>query len=308
MSKIKTAVKLLKTPVKLIPPLARCGLLNWLPDETVLKLMYKARIGKTLNLEEPRSFSEKLQWLKLYDRDPLYIKLVDKYEVRKHIAETIGEEYLIPIHGVWDDPNEIDFDSLPDQFVLKCTHDSGSVIICDDKSEFDRNRAKKKLKKAQKFNFYYHGREWPYKNVQPRIIAEEFLSDGKHEDIWDYKFFCFSGVPMYCQVIGGRNSLKTMNFFDMNWCPQEARRVSNDGKAYPFTKEEIPRPATFDEMKAAAERLSKDIPFSRVDFYEVQGKMYFGEITFYPASGFCTFEPEEWNDIFGSWINLPPKR
>ena len=307
MSKIKTFIKLLKMPIKLIPPLANKGMLNWMPDKIFLKLMYKSRMGKSLNLDNPRSFSEKLQWLKLYDRKPWYSRLVDKYEVRSYIEETIGKEYLIPLYGVWDDPDEIDFDGLPDQFVLKCTHDSGSVIICQDKTKLDKNKAKKKLKRAQRFNFYYCSREWPYKNVKPRIIAEEYLCDSKHKDLVDYKFFCFSGVPTHCQAICGRNTYKTMDFFDMDWHQQVFRRVSGQGKAYPLANEPIPQPTTFHTMKAAAEQLSKGIPFVRVDFYEVKGKMYFGEVTFYPASGFCAFEPDEWDDILGSWIQLPEK-
>lgn len=304
MSKICTIVRLLKKPLQLIPPLVKYGLLNWLPDKGFLKLLYRCKMGCSMDLNNPLTFSEKLQWLKLNDRNPAYTAMVDKYEVRSYITEKLGEDCLIPLLGVWSHPNEIDFNSLPKQFVLKCTHDSGGVVVCKDIEQLDVKAAKRRLEKCLKRNFFLIGREWPYKNVKPRIIAEEFLSDGKHEDIWDYKFFCFSGVPTYCQVICGRHSHKTMNFFDMDWRPQEFMRVSESGKVYPLAKEQIPQPATFNKMRMAAECLSEGIPFVRVDFYEVQGKMYFGEITFYPASGFCAFEPKEWNYKLGEKIQL----
>ena len=306
MSKINTFLKLLKTPIKLIPPLANKGLLNWMTDATLLKLMYKSRTGKTLDLDNPKSFNEKLQWLKLYDRNPLYTKLVDKYDVRSYIAEKIGKEYLIPLYGVWDHPDEINFDSLPDQFVLKCTHDSGSVIICDDKSTFDINRAKKELKKAQKFNFYYHGREWPYKNVKPRIIAEKYmLNTANSTELTDYKWYCFDGVAKAMFIVTDRQipgEEKKLDYFDMEF------------RHLPFTfggpnaSRPIEKPTSFELMRELAERVSQNIPHVRVDFYEVDGQVYFGEMTFYDGCGMERFQPEEWDDILGSWICLPQKR
>ena len=305
MSKIKTFFKLLKMPIKLIPPLANNGFLNWMPDETLLKLMYKARMGKTLNLDNPKSFSEKLQWLKLYDRNPLYTKLVDKYEVRKYIAETIGEEYLIPLYGVWDHPDEIDFDSLPDQFVLKCTHDSGSVIICDDKSKFDKSTAIKKLKKAQKFNFFYHGREWPYKNVVPRIIAEKYmLNSDSSSELSDYKWYCFDGVAKAMLIVTDRQTPgeeTKYDYFDMSFCHQPLLWGG------PNATRTIEKPISFELMRELAEQISQGIPQVRVDFYEADGHIYFGEMTFYDGCGMSPFQPEKWDAIFGDWIQLPEK-
>ena len=305
MSKIKTFIKLLKMPIKLIPPLANKGMLNWMPDKIFLKLMYKSRMGKSLNLDNPRSFSEKLQWLKLYDRKPWYSRLVDKYEVRSYIEETIGKEYLIPLYGVWDDPDEIDFDGLPDQFVLKCTHDSGSVIICQDKTKLDKNKAKKKLKRAQRFNFYYCSREWPYKNVKPRIIAEKYMANnGSTTELSDYKWFCFDGIAKVMFVVTDRHTPGVgtkMNYFDM-----EFRHLPFTNGA-PNATHIIEKPANFELMRELAERISKGLPHVRVDFYEADGRVYFGEITFFDGCGMTPFEPDEWDDILGSWIQLPEK-
>lgn len=305
MSKIRTFVRLLKTPLQLIPPLANKGLLNWMTDETLLKLMYKSRMGKTLNLDNPKSFSEKLQWLKLYDRKPWYTKLVDKYEVRSYIEETIGKEYLIPLYGVWDDADEIDFDSLPDQFVLKCTHDSGSVIICQDKTKLDKNKAKKKLKRAQRFNYYYCSREWPYKNVKPRIIAEKYMLniEGSTE-LSDYKWFCFDGVAKVMFVVTDRQTPGVgtkMDYFDMEF------RHLPFTNGCPNATHIIEKPVNFELMRELAERISKGLPHVRVDFYEADGRVYFGEITFFDGCGMTPFEPDEWDDMFGSWIRLPGK-
>lgn len=302
MSKVKTFFKLLKTPIKLIPPLARYNLLNWMNDETYLKLLYKAKMDEVLNLDKPTTFNEKLQWLKLYDRNPLYTKLVDKYEVRRYIAETIGEEYLIPLYGVWDHVDEIDFDSLPNQFVLKCTHDSGSVIICDDKSKFDKNKAKKKLKKAQKFNFFYYGREWPYKNVRPRIIAEAYISDANGE-LNDYKLMCFNGKVKCSFVCSERYTGKGLHvtFFDCDW------NVMPFERSHPSAKEGFPRPTQYEKMVKLAQVLAREIPFVRVDFYEIDGQIFFGEMTFYPGCGCKAFQPESWDGELGSWIALPEK-
>lgn len=306
MSKINTFFKLLKTPIKLIPPLASKGLLNWMTDKSLLKLMYKSRMGKSLDLDNPKSYNEKLQWLKLYDRNSMYTKLVDKYEVRSHIAETIGKEYLIPLYGVWENPDEIDFDSLPDQFVLKCTHDSGSVIICDDKSKLDKNRVKKKLKKALRFNFYYHGREWPYKNVKPRIIAEKYMLNAEGSaELTDYKWFCFDGIAKAMFIATDRQTPREetkFDFFDMEF------RHLPFTNGHPNATRVIEKPASFALMRELAERVSQDIPHVRVDFYEADGQVYFGEMTFYHWNGMTPFQPEEWDNIFGSWIQLSEKR
>ena len=204
---IERFLKLIRSPRRILLGLTSRGFLNFLPDETILKIKFKDRIGKELNLKKPKTFNEKLQWLKLYDRNPAYTKLVDKYEVRKHIAKTIGQEYLIPLLGVWDTFEDINFSKLPNQFVLKCTHDSGGLIICTDKNRLDIDAARKKINKCLKRNYYYPGREWPYKNVKPRIICEKYMVDESGTELKDYKFMCFNGEVKCIFVCLNRNAL-----------------------------------------------------------------------------------------------------
>lgn len=279
------------------------NMLNWMSDEAFLKRKFKLRMGYELDLDNPKTFNEKLQWLKLYDRNPLYTKLVDKYEVRKYIAEKIGEEYLIPlVGGPWNSPEEIDFDALPDQFVLKCTHDSGGVVICKDKSKLDIPAAKAKLSKHLKRNYYWTNREWPYKNVPPRIIAEKYMEDETGE-LRDFKFLCFNGrlrTEFTCTERYTETGLR-VTFFDEDWNRLPFIRH------YPSSEKEIPRPESFEEMKRISELLSEDMAFARIDFYEVSGEIYLGEITLYPGSGLEEFDPEEWDGILGAWIELPGK-
>lgn len=278
------------------------GLLNLLSDKQYLKLMFQVRLGKKLDLKNPKSFSEKLQWLKLHDRKPEYTTLVDKHEVKSYISEKLGPEYVIPTLGVWDRFEDIDFDSLPDQFVLKCTHDSGGLVICRDKSSFDKEAAKEKISKCLKHNYYWHGREWPYKNVKPRIIAEQYIEDVSGE-LKDYKLMCFNGEVRCSFICSDRFSEKGLHvtFFDRDW------NVMPFERQYPSVKKGFPRPHNYEKMVCLAEKLSKDIPFVRVDFYEVNGSIYFGEITFFPGSGLESFDPEEWDYTLGSWITLPSK-
>ncbi|MFQ6791638.1 MAG: ATP-grasp fold amidoligase family protein [Thomasclavelia sp.] len=272
-----------------------------IPDKLYLKIAYYYFFKKRLNLKNPKTFNEKLQWLKIYDRKNEYTKMVDKYEARFFIANKIGKEYLIPLLGVWDSADDIDFNSLPDQFVLKTTHDSGGVRICKNKNEFDFNEAKLFLNKRLKSNFFYFGREWPYKNVKPRIIAEKYLKESNSDNLKDYKIYCFNGVPKYCQVISDRYTHETIDFYDMEWNHQNfvglTKNVHN--AKYTHTK-----PVNLDLMINFSKILSKNIPFIRVDFFEVNKKLYFGELTFYPASGFGKFTPDEWNYRIGELINL----
>lgn len=226
--------------------------------------------------------------------------MVDKYEVKKYVADIIGEQYIIPTLGVWDRVEDIDFDSLPNQFVLKCTHDSGGLVICRDKNKLDISSAKNKLKKSLKSNYYLHGREWPYKDVKPRIIAEQYMVDESGYELKDYKFFCFHGEPKYCQVISGRDTEMCVDFYDGNWRHQPFHEPAE----YPFSQSEIRKPLMYDKMIELAKVLSQDIPFVRIDFYDINGAIYFGEITFFPTSGLGEFSPNEWNYKFGSWINL----
>ena len=277
---------------------------NMIPDKLYLKLLYKRRIGKALNLKNPQTFNEKLQWLKLYNKKTEYTAMVDKYEVKKYVADKIGREYIIPSLGVWDRFDDIDFDSLPDRFVLKCTHDSGGIVICKNKATFDKNAARALLEKHLAASFYHFGREWPYKNVKPRIIAEQFMEETDGTDLKDYKFFCFNGEPKMILVCAERfagGGLRE-NFYDVNWTLMPVQRPKN-----PNTDYAIDKPLKLSEMLKLSGILAKDIPFARIDFYEINGKIYFGEITFFPASGFENFVPDEWDYTFGSWIQLPEK-
>ena len=279
--------------------LCRCGFFNKVSDEKFLKMQYKNIMGKELNIDCPQTFNEKLQWLKLNDRNPIYKTLVDKYEVKNYISEKIGEKYIIPTLGVWDRFNDIEFDSLPNQFVLKCTHDSGGVSICKDKSDFDFEKARDKIESSLKRNYYYSSREWPYKNVTPKIIAEKYMED-RGESLQDYKFMCFNGEMKCSFVCSDRFSEQGLHvtFFDRDW------NVMPFERHYPSKKEGLPKPKNYDKMIELAEILSKDIPFVRVDFYEIAGEIYFGELTFYPGSGYEEFTPEEWDYELGKWIDL----
>ena len=285
-----------------------------LPDELFMKIMVRAKVGYKLNLEEPKTFNEKMQWLKLYDRNPMYTRMVDKYEAKKYIAEIVGDVYNVPSYGVWNSFDEIDFDSLPKSFVLKTTHDCGGVVICKDKESFDYLSAKANLDKRLKTNFFWQGREWPYKDVLPRILAEEFLqiksienhftyANGQTPGAIDYKIMCFNGNPYCCLVCLGRNSKEGLheNFYDTEWNLLPVKRSN------PQYKGIVEKPDHFDEMLDIAEALSRSIRFLRVDFFENDGKLYIGELTFYPASGFGQFIPEEWDYKFGEMIDLGTK-
>lgn len=310
MGKIKTLIHLLKNDRKGIRAaianhVSRAGISHVLSDKAYLKYMHRALIGQKLNLNAPRTFNEKLQWLKLYNRNPAYCKLVDKHEVKEYIAKTIGEQYVIPTLGVWENFEDINFDELPDQFVLKCTHDSGSVVICRDKSTFDIEKARKKLNKKLKMNLYWHGREWPYKNVKPRIIAEQYMEDTKTAELRDYKFFCFDGEAKALFIATERQKAGEevkFDFFDMDFNHLPVRQGHPNAPVCPE------KPEMFDEMRVLAEQLSKGIPQVRVDFYEANGKVYFGELTFFHFCGLVPFDPPEWDTIFGDWITLPNKK
>lgn len=280
-------------------------LMKLLPDIVYLKYYYKKRMGKKLNLRYPTTFNEKLQYLKLYDRDPRYIKMVDKIEAKKYVAEIIGESYIIPTIGEWDNPEDISMESLPNEFVLKCTHDSGSVIICRDKNTFDMTKARQELRNSMSINYYWLGREWPYKNIKPRIMAEPFLHDDKEEELKDYKFFCFDGNMKALFIAQDRQKdgeETKFDFFDrdFNHLP-----IIN---GHPNAKTVPEKPQNYELMISLAEKLSKGIPQLRVDFYEVNEQVLFGELTFSHWSGFVPFEPPEWDAKFGEWITLPKKR
>lgn len=297
--------KVIKNPKIVFWKLAQMGFFKFMSDEGYLKLAYKVMMGKTLNLDNPVTYNEKLQWLKLYDRKNNYISMVDKYEVKRFVAETIGEEHVIPTLGVYNSFDEIDFDALPNRFVLKCTHDSGGISICKDKLTFDKKASKKLLMNNLKHNFYYTGRDWPYKGVKPRIIAEEYIESNSSGDLPDYKFFTFDGEAKALFIASDRQKKDVetrFDFFDMNYNHLPIKNGHQNSYNPPQ------KPKCFDEMKNFAEKLGKGIPQARIDFYEVNGKVFFGEITLFHYSGMVPFEPEEWDKIFGDWIKLPQKK
>ena len=278
-----------------------------LPDDIFIKIQYFRFLRKFPDLKNPRTFNEKLQWLKLHDRNPFYTVLVDKYKVREYIAKKIGSQYLIPLLGVWDDPDKIDFDKLPNKFVLKCNHNSGlGMCICKDKTMLNINKVKEDLSKGLRQNYYLTGREWPYKNVNPCIIAEKYIENTDLKELVDYKFYCFNGyVDSVMVCIGRSTGDPRFYFFDKNW---NLKIYNLCGKVAPrdFSLE---RPANMDKMFGIAEVLSKEIeaPFVRVDLYNVDGKIYFGELTFYPDSGFDGNRLSETDVYFGNLVKLKYK-
>lgn len=273
-----------------------------LPDSLYLKLAYRYYLGKKLNLKTPKTYNEKIQWLKLHDRNPKYVSMVDKYEAKKLIADIVGNEFLIPTLGIWNKWDEIDFSKLPKQFVLKATHDSSGVVIVKDKDTLDWTAAREKIENSLKHNFYLSGREWPYKNVPPRIIAEQYMEDEKTKELRDYKFFVFNGKCRIMFVASDRQRAgeeTKFDFFDMNytWLP-----IKN---GHPNSKIPPEKPVCFELMKQLSEKLGANLPHVRVDFYEVNGKVYVGELTLYHWSGLVPFQPEEWDYKLGQWLVLP---
>lgn len=271
-------------------------------DQFYIKTKWQMMMGYKLDLQHPKTFNEKLQWLKLHDHNPLYTTLVDKIRVKDWVAEKIGPEYIIPTLAVWDKAEDIDINSLPNQFVMKCNHDSGSVIVCRDKSAFDLNKAKMKLREALKKNFFYQEREWPYKHVLPKVFAEKYIENSSSNDLPDFKFFCFDGVVKSLFVATERmnDSLETrFDFFDRQYNHIDVTNGHPNADILPE------KPATFEKMVQFAETLSKDIPHVRVDFYEVNDSLYFGEMTFYHWGGMVPFNPANIDKEWGLWINLP---
>ena len=295
-------LKYIKYPPEIILLIDRkTKILHLLPDKIYLKLMFRIKMHKRLNLENPQTFNEKLQWLKLYDRNPDYTKMVDKYEAKKYVADIIGEEYIIPTLGIYDKFEDIDFSKLPKQFVIKCTHDSGGLVICRDKDKLDIANAKKKIENSLKHNYYYHGREWPYKNVKPRIIIEQYMEDYKNSSLVDYKFFCFNGEPQIMYVSEGleNHATASISFYDMDFNEVDIKR--SDYKKFE-KKPEIP--LNFENMKEFSKILSKDIPHLRCDWYEINKKLYFGELTFSTCGGYIPFENEKMDYEIGNMLKL----
>lgn len=275
-------------------------------DRFFLEMRYSLSFGRRLSFENPQTYSEKLQWLKLYNRRPEYTNMVDKYAAKKYVADIIGEKYIIPTYGIWDNPEMIEWDKLPNQFVLKTTHDSGGVVICRNKMLFDRTAAINKLCKALKTDFYWRNREWPYKNVPRRIIAEKYIESCRDtHELPDYKFFCFDGVVKALFIATDRQNPEEevkFDYFDADFNPLPFRQGHQHAKIMPA------KPRNFDLMKKIAAKLSDGIPHVRVDLYEVDGQVYFGELTFFHFSGFSPFYPVEWDNIFGDMLTLPNEK
>lgn len=282
--------------------LSALGHYDHVNDQTFLEKAFQSKLEKELDWNVPATFNEKLQYLKLYDRRPEYTRMVDKYKVREYITEKLGAQYLIPLIGVWDDPEKIDFSVLPEQFVLKCNHNSGlGMCICKDKSKLNIRKVKAGLRKGLRQNYYLTGREWPYKNVPRRIIAEQFMQSDAG-GLTDYKIHCFNGEPKLILVCKDRFAPTglTEDFYTPQWEHLDLRRPTHPNATEPMAK-----PDELDQLLEFSRILSKDIPFLRVDFYIVEGHVYFSELTFFPASGFEKFEPEEWDQTLGDWLKLP---
>lgn len=280
-------------------------LLRLLPDKQYIQLQYLKNFRKLPNLHDPRTFNEKLQWLKLYDRRDVYTMMVDKYLVKDYVKEMIGEEFIVPTIASYDDPSEIDLEDLPEKFVLKWNHDSGSIIICTDKRYLNLKQAQATLAKCQDGSKgYWYGREWPYKNIQKKLIAEQYLPLDENGDLVDYKLMCFNGKVKCIFTCTGRRSAEGLKvtFYDMDW------NIMPFTRNHPAEQNPMPKPKSLDKMIWAAEQLSENMPFARIDFYEIESKPLFGEITLYPGSGLEPFQPVEWDYTLGSWIDLPIKK
>lgn len=275
---------------------------NWMPDKLYIQIQWYFLMSYKLNLNHPTTFSEKLNWLKLNNRKDLYTQLVDKYAVREYVASKIGDKHLIPLLGKWGHFDDIDFNRLPDRFVLKCNHCSRDAMIYKNKSTFNFDYVKKKYDQWLKRNFYYEMREWPYKNIHPCIIAEEYIQTGT-EDLMDYKWYCFNGTAKYCKVISNKSIDSAIDFYTLEWEHLPIQYVVGS-KIYPNNQHLIQKPTLFKEMIRIAEKLSEGIPFARIDLYHVQDKIYFGEITLFPTAGYCDFSPKETNKMFGNLIKL----
>lgn len=281
--------------------LSRRGLLNFVPDALFLRLQYYLKLGRRLNLAQPSLYNEKLQWLKLHDHRPEYCTYVDKLAVRDYVAAKAGEKYLIPLIAACERVDQIDWDALPQRFVIKCTHGSSSNIICADKSQLDVAAAKSKLEGWMQRNWFWLSREWPYKNVRPRIIVEKFMGGADGSVPYDYKLMCFDGEPRYIVVDADRYTGHTRNYYDTSWVKQPMRN------RHPNCAHEIPRPPQLEEMLDVARKLSQGIPHVRIDLYVVDGAVYFGEMTFFHGFGMEVFEPRAFEQHMGDLISLPGK-
>ena len=278
---------------------------KWLPDKAYLKLMFRLELKQKLNLEDPQTFNEKLQWLKLYYHRPDLTMMADKLAVKQHVASLIGEQYVVPLLGSWDDPAEIDWDALPRRFVLKTNHDGGNygIVICKDKDRLDKAKAIRKLRASLKRNPYLLGREWPYKNIPRKVFAEQYLEEAGKQELTDYKFYCFDGKVRFLFIASGRQEGHiTFDYFDENY------RHLDVVQTHPPAAVPPEKPEHFELMIQLAEKLSEGLPHVRVDFYQVNGKVYFGEYTFFTHGGWAAFDPDEYDRLLGSYIHLPEEK
>lgn len=304
MKILSTLKAYLINPAKIINYFGSKGRMKFIPDKLYLKIVYRANIGKRLSLDNPKTFTEKIQWLKLYDRKPEYVQLVDKAKVRKYIANTIGKKYLIPVLGIYKRFDDIDFTRLPNQFVLKCTHDSGSIILCKNKAKFNLEKAKKKISECLKQNYYYPGREWPYKYVKPRIICEKYMQDGSNVVPKDYKVYCFHGEPKYIFVLHDKfkeGIKKSGTVYTTDWemipCVLDSNYIRNP------LKEE--RPKCLNELLSLSKRLCQGFYQVRIDFYIIRDRIYFSEITLSTSSGLVPIIPASYDTLLGNLVRLP---
>ena len=277
--------------------------LKFLPDKIYLNLFYFSTTGRFINFKNPKGFNEKQQWLKVNDRRPEYTKLVDKLAVREHIDSVLGEGHLFPLLGKWESFDDVDFSTLPNQFVLKCNHDSGSTKVIKDKSALtqkDFDEMKIFFSRRLSHDFFYAGREYPYKGIKPCIIAEQLMVDEKNPEksIEDYKFFCFNGVPKVMFVATDRSIDCRFDFFDMEFNHLDIFNI------HPNADKPIKKPELFDEMKDIAAKLSQGMKFVRIDLYELNGRIYFGEYTFFHGGGFQLFSPPKWERKLGDWLDI----
>lgn len=303
MNKIKRLFYHLKNSPEVVAIYILVNFGGWIPDSWYIQMIYRLSVGVWPDLNNPKTLGEKLQWLKLNDHKPEYCVMADKVEVKEYAAKIIGEKYIVPTLGVWDNPEDIDFDALPDQFVLKCNHNSGTgMYICEDKSQMNVEKVKKELRKGLKEDYYKIWREWSYKNIKRKIIGEVLLKTERNDgELLNYKFWCCDGVPFFCHI--SSNKTHEVSVYDMEWKRVKGLLIIN--RIYSIYREkEIEKPKFFDEMKECAAKLSKGVPFLRVDFYETD-RLYLGELTFYPTGGWGNLNLKEYSDKLASMIKVP---
>lgn len=297
---IKKIIHYVKCPKDIIVYMMDKGVFKNMDDEKYLRLKYELVMGEKLDLDNPQKYSEKLQWLKLYDRKDIYTAMVDKYESKNFLKTIIDEKHIIPTYGIYNSFDEIDFNKLPKEFIMKCTHDSGGTVICNNKEKLDKEKAKKTINKFLKRKYFYVHREWPYKNVKPRIIIEEYLKNKSNTDLVEYNWFCFNGEPKFIMACyGDKRKARCNDYYDIDF------NKLDFSCGYATGKKALNKPKTYNEMLKLSKKISKNIPSLRVDFYEVDGKIYIGELTFFHWAGYTAFDPKKWDLEFGKMLVLP---